>query len=44
VIIGRGRLLADTSLEDLTRNGRTLEEAYLSLTAETVDYRSGAAR
>jgi len=44
VIIGGGRLLADTSLDDLTRNGRPLEQAYLALTAETVEYRSGAAR
>jgi len=36
--------LADTSLDDLTRNGRPLEQAYLALTAETVEYRSGAAR
>ena len=44
VIIGRGRLLADTGLDDLTRDGRSLEDAYLALTAEAVEYRSGAAR
>ena len=44
VIIGGGRLLADTSLAALTSNGRSLEDAYLALTADAVEYRSGASR
>ncbi|MFF0268998.1 ABC transporter ATP-binding protein [Kribbella sp. NPDC004536] len=31
VIIGRGRLIADSALADLTRDGRSLEDAYLDL-------------
>jgi ABC-2 type transport system ATP-binding protein len=38
VVIGRGRLLADASVRDLTR-GRTLEDAYLALTRDAVEYR-----
>jgi ABC-2 type transport system ATP-binding protein len=38
IIIGRGRLIADASVRDLTRD-RSLEDAYLALTREAVDYR-----
>ncbi|WP_427885580.1 ABC transporter ATP-binding protein [Kribbella sp. GL6] len=31
VVIGRGRLIADSPLADLTRDGRSLEDAYLDL-------------
>ena len=33
LIIHRGRLVADARLEELTRDGRTLEDVYLGLTA-----------
>jgi ABC-2 type transport system ATP-binding protein len=38
VIIGRGRLVADAGVRDLTRD-RTLEEAYFALTRDSVEYR-----
>jgi ABC-2 type transport system ATP-binding protein len=38
IIIGRGRLIADASVHDLTRD-RSLEDAYLTLTREAVEYR-----
>jgi ABC-2 type transport system ATP-binding protein len=34
LIIDRGRLVANARLDDLTRDGKTLEETYLRLTAE----------
>lgn len=42
VVIGRGRLIADASVASLT-SGRTLEEAYLALTGDAVEYRAGEA-
>ncbi|MBA2888889.1 ABC transporter ATP-binding protein [Nonomuraea soli] len=39
VIIGRGRLVADTPLSDLTSAYPSLEEAYLQLTGSSVEYR-----
>lgn len=42
VIIGRGKLLADVPLSDLTDHYASLEDAYLELTASSVEY--GAAR
>ncbi len=42
VVIGRGRLLADASLEELTaRGGATLEQAYLELTRDMGEFTSG---
>jgi ABC-2 type transport system ATP-binding protein len=33
VVIDRGRLVAEATLDEITRGGRTLEDAYLALTA-----------
>jgi len=43
VIIGRGRLLMDTTVGELitTEGFTTLEEAYLSLTDESTVHRAG---
>ena len=38
VVIARGKLLADTSLADLTARYRTLEDAYVQLTAGGVEH------
>jgi ABC-2 type transport system ATP-binding protein len=43
VVVGRGRLLADTSVAELAARSASLEDAFLRLTAATTDYR-GAAR
>ncbi|WP_129788451.1 ABC transporter ATP-binding protein [Promicromonospora panici] len=44
VVIGRGRLIADAPLMTLTSDaGRTLEEAYIALTRDAVEYRAGDA-
>jgi ABC-2 type transport system ATP-binding protein len=40
IIIGRGRLIADTTVQDLTARGTSLEDAYLALTADYVQHRS----
>jgi ABC-2 type transport system ATP-binding protein len=40
VVIGRGRLLADTSVTELTARSSSLEEAFLELTSGSVDYRA----
>ncbi|MEU4702431.1 ATP-binding cassette domain-containing protein [Nonomuraea dietziae] len=42
VIVGRGRLIVETSVKDLTERYDSLESAYLALTADSVEY--GAAR
>jgi ABC-2 type transport system ATP-binding protein len=39
IVIGRGRLLADTSVAELTANGRSLEEAFFQLTGDSAEYR-----
>jgi ABC-2 type transport system ATP-binding protein len=39
LIIGRGRLLADTTVAELTASGTSLEDAYLSLTEGSVEFR-----
>jgi ABC-2 type transport system ATP-binding protein len=41
VVIGRGRLLADSSVAELTARGGSLEEAFLDLTGASAEYRSG---
>jgi ABC-2 type transport system ATP-binding protein len=41
VVVGRGRVIADTSLgELLARHGGRLEQAYLELTRDAVEYRA----
>jgi ABC-2 type transport system ATP-binding protein len=44
VIIGRGRLLADAPVSDLTATAGTLEDAFLHLTSATTDYRGASRR
>lgn len=39
MVIGQGRLLADTSVRELTAQGRSLEEAFFALTGDSADYR-----
>lgn len=39
IVIGRGRILADAHIDDVTA-GRSLEDAYLALTTDDVEYRS----
>src|SRR5438128_2461427 len=38
VVIGRGRLLADTSVAELSARAASLEEAFLELTRGSADY------
>jgi ABC-2 type transport system ATP-binding protein len=42
VVIGRGRLLAETSVAELSARSSSLEEAFLELTSGSVQYRAGA--
>jgi len=42
VVIGRGRVLADATIRELTAGASSLEDVYLRLTAGSVEYRSGA--
>ena len=44
VVIGRGRLLADATIEALTAGASSLEDVYLRLTTGAVEYRSEADR
>ncbi|SDL03476.1 ABC-2 type transport system ATP-binding protein [Glycomyces sambucus] len=46
VVIGRGRLLADLPTEEFVsaHSGANLEEAFMRLTSESVQYRAGGAR
>jgi ABC-2 type transport system ATP-binding protein len=44
VVIGRGRVLADGTLHDLTAGESSLEDVYLRLTSGAVEFRSGADR
>lgn len=39
IVIGRGRLLADTSMADFVARSGSLEEEFMRLTADTVEYR-----
>jgi ABC-2 type transport system ATP-binding protein len=44
IIVGRGRLLADTGLGEFVRTagpGASLEDAYIRLTAPSIEYRAG---
>jgi ABC-2 type transport system ATP-binding protein len=40
IVIGQGRLLAQTTVADLSADGRSLEEAFFSLTEGSTDYPS----
>ncbi|GHJ42393.1 ABC transporter ATP-binding protein [Streptomyces sp. TS71-3] len=42
VVIGRGRLLADTTVRELTRGGGSLEDAFFRLTGESAEYHGSA--
>jgi ABC-2 type transport system ATP-binding protein len=44
VVIGRGRLVADSTVADLTGDGATLAEAFLRLTSDTTTNRSAPVR
>jgi len=39
IVIGQGRLLAETTVADLSRRCATLEDAFLELTAAATDFR-----
>jgi ABC-2 type transport system ATP-binding protein len=39
IVIGRGRLLADTTVTELTARGHSLEDAFFALTEGSVQYR-----
>jgi ABC-2 type transport system ATP-binding protein len=41
VVVGRGRLLADLPLEELSRGHASLEDAYLKLTGDSVEFGGG---
>jgi ABC-2 type transport system ATP-binding protein len=38
IVVGQGRLLADTSVTDLAARSASLEEAFLELTAGSTEY------
>jgi ABC-2 type transport system ATP-binding protein len=40
IVLGRGRLLADAPIGELT-NGRSLEEAFMAVTHDEIEYRAG---
>ncbi len=41
IVIGGGRLLADTTVADLSAGSASLEDAFLELTAAAAGYRAG---
>jgi ABC-2 type transport system ATP-binding protein len=41
-VIGQGRLLADSTVTELTAGGRSLEEAFFALTSGSAEYRGVA--
>ena len=43
VVIGRGRLLAETTVDELTAGDDSLEDAFFRLTSQATDYRGGGA-
>ncbi|MCO8269846.1 ATP-binding cassette domain-containing protein [Actinoplanes sp. TRM 88003] len=43
VVIGQGRLLAETTVTDLAAGGDTLEDAFFRLTSQATDYRGSVA-
>jgi ABC-2 type transport system ATP-binding protein len=44
VVIGRGRLLADTTVAELSAGSASLEDAFFRLTSEAVEYRGNTAK
>jgi ABC-2 type transport system ATP-binding protein len=44
VVIGRGRLLADTTVAELSAGSASLEDAFFQLTSEAVEYRGNKAQ
>jgi ABC-2 type transport system ATP-binding protein len=40
VVVGRGRLLADTSVDEFVGTAASLEDAYVALTEDAVEYRA----
>ena len=42
VVVGRGRLLADTTVAELTAGGGNLEDAFFDLTGDSAEYRAAA--
>jgi len=42
IVIGQGRLLADTSVAELTAGGRSLEEAFFQITGGSAEFRGAA--
>jgi ABC-2 type transport system ATP-binding protein len=44
VVIGQGRLLADTTVAELSAGSASLEEAFFRLTSEAVEYRGNTAQ
>ena len=44
VVIGRGRLLADTTVAELSAGSASLEDAFFRLTSGAVEYRGNAAK
>jgi ABC-2 type transport system ATP-binding protein len=43
IVIGRGRLLADTTVAELSASSDSLEDAFFDLTEETAEFRAGEA-
>ncbi len=41
IVIGRGRLLADTTVAELSAGASSLEDAFFNLTASAAEYRAG---
>jgi ABC-2 type transport system ATP-binding protein len=44
VVVARGRLLAQTTVTELSARSTSLEEAFLELTADAVEFRARPAR
>ena len=40
VVIGRGRLIADTTVEEFVARAASLEQAFMTLTSDSVEYRA----
>jgi ABC-2 type transport system ATP-binding protein len=41
IVIGRGRLLSDTPVEELSASASSLEDAFFELTGDSAEYRAG---
>jgi ABC-2 type transport system ATP-binding protein len=44
VVIGQGRLLADTTVAEMSAGAASLEDAFFQLTSGAVDYRGNATK